>query len=450
MQVYDSIFGASLTGPTHLTVGNFDGVHRGHRSLIATMRKAASSHSAAAGLLTFHPHPRSVLGADQPITSLASLTESLTMYEGTGLDFTVVHPFTLETAQTSAEGFLEHLQGHLGVSKLWVGPDFALGRGRKGDVAFLREYGGIHGLEVEVIPEFYWEGETIRSSRIRRLIEIGNVEWAAGWLGRYYTVPGIVVHGAERGRTIGFPTANLSPAQSRAIPADGVYATRTWLNNNKYPSVTNIGTRPTLNGTHRTIEAHIIDFDLDVYGRCIQLEFISRLRDEVRFSGVEPLKAQIARDRDRAAALLTQDPTVSSTPRFEEIPHTADWVIRIEGESQAKLYGNAALAMFSLQGAAEIEGPTVRQRFAIEGADREDLLVRWLSELLWQADTQGVVFQNFWVESITDTAMQAEAVGRQGRSALAHIKAVTYHELNVNQPDKSSSGRWEAQVLFDT
>lgn len=453
MQVYESISHASLTGPTFLTIGNFDGLHRGHLALIAAMRAAARSAGAACGLLTFHPHPRSVLRPDQPVATLSSLSERLELYRAAGLDFTVIHPFTDLTAQTEPEEFLHLLHGHLGVTRLWVGPDFALGRRRRGDVSFLTAHGDELGIHVEVLPEFLWEEQAMRSSRIRQLIEIGNVEWAAAWLGRFYALTGIVVRGAARGRTIGFPTANLSVAQGRVVPANGVYANWVWVGNGRnltrYPAVTNIGMRPTVSGSHRTIETHLIDFDGDIYGRYLRLEFVARLRDEMKFGSLDALTAQIGRDRDQAAARLSRSPRVAPYPRFEEIPHTADLAVRLRGSSLSELYANAAIAMFALQGAADHDGPTVQQHIAVSGADREDLLVRWLSALLWHADTQGVLFQDFWVEEIDENHLRAHVVGRQGRNEAAHIKAVTYHGLSLTPP-ASANDAWEATVVFDT
>ena len=449
MQVFDSLTRAMLHGPTHLTIGNFDGFHRGHWALIERMQADASTEGAATGLLTFHPHPRTVLRPELKITSLTSLTERLALYTQAGLDFTVIHPFTQATAQTEPDDFLRLLHGHLGVTKLWIGPDFALGRNRKGDIPFLRQFGSTLGIEIEVVQEYVWEGQAIRSSRIRRLVELGNVEWAGAWLGRYYTMSGVVMHGVQRGRTIGFPTANLSLAQGRVVPANGVYAIWVMVEGQRYMSVCNIGVRPTVNGSHRTVEAHIIDFDGDLYGRCIELAFVYRLRDEIKFSGLEALKAQITRDRDRAARLLGAEPNVAQEPRFEEQNHTADWVIDVRGETQSMLYANAASAMFLLQGAVDIDGPAVQQHFEIVGFDRKDLLVGWLSELLLESETQGVMFQVFFVEDISDTHMRALVIGRQGRSDLAHIKAVTYHDLLVLEP-ASALSEWRARVLFDT
>lgn len=449
MQLYESITTANLTGPTFLTIGNFDGLHRGHRALIAAMREAARTEGATCGLVTFYPHPRAVLRPDQPASCLSALDERLALFAETGLDFVVVHPFTQATAQTEAEDFLHLLHAHLGLKRLWVGPDFALGRGRKGTTAFLAEHGAAMGIQVEVVPEFTWEGQVIRSSRIRRLVEMGHVEWAANWLGRFYALTGLVVRGTRRGHSIGFPTANLAVAEGRVIPADGVYATWAWCDGRRYMAVTNIGLRPTVNGTHRTVEAHVMDFDGDLYGRSLRLEFVARLRDEVRFPSLDALRAQIARDRDRAAALLACEPTVPIEPRFEEVPHTADWAIRVRGKTQAELFTNAAVAMSVLQGAADVDGPTVMTAVAVEGIDRETLLVNWLNRLLWEAETQQLTPYSFWIETIGDDRLTALVVGRRGRSEMAHIKAVTFSGLEV-VPPVYEGDVWQAQVVFDT
>ncbi|NOZ50506.1 MAG: bifunctional riboflavin kinase/FAD synthetase [Chloroflexi bacterium] len=447
MQVYESIDHAALSGPTFLTIGTFDGVHRGHRALIGAMRTAAQEAGAAVGLLTFHPHPRTVLRPGQPVAMLSSLAERLALYKETGLDFVILHPFTLNTAHTPAARFIHRLHSHLQLRQLWVGPDFALGKDREGDVAFLQTYGTQNGFQVHRVPEFYWEEQNIRTSRIRRLIEIGNVRWAADWLGRFYSLSGIVVHGAHRGHTIGIPTANLSPASGRVIPANGVYATWAWIGGQRYLAVTNIGLRPTVQGTHRTIESHIIDFDAPIYGRCLRLEFVARLRDEVKFASLEALVAQIERDRQRAIEILLSEPVVPTQPRFREIASTADRGVQVWADSQALLFAHSALAMFSLQGAAEADGATVQQLVELAGEDVEDLLRRWLAKLLWLSEAEGVMWLEYDVREIAAQRLVATVTGRRGRNEMAHIKAI--HSLSVKAPAPAGQG-WEARVLFDT
>ncbi len=449
MQVFESITAAQLKGPTHLTIGSFDGMHRGHQALIATMQAAARAQGAACGLLTFHPHPRAVLYPDRPVASISSLAERLKLYARAGLDFTIVHPFTRQTAQTEPEAFMDLLKEHLALTDLWVGPDFALGRNRRGDVPFLQAYGAKIGVHVHVVDEFRWEGIAVRSSHIRQTLTLGNVMWANVWLGRFFTISGVVVYGDQRGRTLGFPTANIAASHNRVHPADGVYAAWADVEGRRFPAVVNIGVRPTVNGRQRTIEAHIIDFDEDIYGRCLQLAFVTRLRDEIRFPNLEALKAQIGRDKDLAAWLLAQDPQLPDYERYREWAYTADWGVDVFGDSPEALFLHAAIAMFGLQAAYDVQGPTLQQAIEVEGADREDLLVSWLSELLWQQETHGLMMQYGVIRELTETRLRALVFGRAGPSDLAHIKAVTYHDLHI-EPPTASRALWHARVLFDT
>ncbi len=449
MQVFESITAAHLKGPTHLTIGSFDGMHRGHRALIMAMQEAAHQDGAACGLLTFHPHPRAVLFPDKPVASISSLAERLKLYALAGLDFTIVHPFTKQTAQTEPEAFMDLLKEHLALTDLWIGPDFALGKNRRGDVPFLLEYGKKIGVKVHVVEEFRWEGVPVRSSRIRQTLSRGNIEWANIWLGRHFAISGVVVHGDHRGRTLGFPTANLSISHNRVHPADGVYAAWAVVEGRRFPAVVNIGVRPTVNGRQRTIEAHLIDFNEDIYGRCLELAFVTRIRDEMKFSGLEALTQQIARDKDLAEWILAQDPQIPDYERYRELSYTADWGVDVFGGTLEELFAHAAIAMFGLQAAYDVAGPTVQQYIESEGVDREDLLVNWLSELLWQEETHQLMVQRVFVEALTDQMIRARVFGRAGPSDLAHIKAVTYHDL-VIEPPAASDNLWHARVLFDT
>lgn len=450
MQVFESIRAAHLKGPTHLTIGSYDGMHRGHQALIAKMQAAARSDGAACGLLTFHPHPRAVLFPEKPVATINSLAERLKLYAQTGLDFTIVHPFTRQTAQTEPEDFLDLLKARLALTDLWVGPDFALGRRRRGDVAFLQRYGEKIGVQVHVVGEFSWEGVAVRSSRVRHAITLGNVEWAAVWLGRFFSLTGVIVYGDQRGRTLGFPTANISVSENRVRPADGVYAAWAVVEGRRFPAVVNIGLRPTVNGGgRRTIEAHLIDFDEDIYGRCLQLSFVARLRDEMKFSGLDALKAQIARDKDLAAWLLAQTPRLPNYERYRELPYTADWGVEVFGDTPESLFAHAAIAMFGLQAAYDVQGATIQQYVEAGGVDQEALLVNWLNDLLWQQDAQGLTPQNIIVRELDETHIRALVFGRIGGSDLAHIKAVTYHDLSITPPEESGM-LWRAQVLFDT
>jgi riboflavin kinase/FMN adenylyltransferase len=449
MQVFESINAAHLKGPTHLTIGSFDGMHRGHRALIEAMQEAAHADGAACGLLTFHPHPRAVLFPDRPVASINSLAERLKLYALAGLDFTIVHPFTRRTAQTEPEDFMDMLKEHLALTSLWIGPDFALGKDRRGDVAFLRAYGEKIGVAVHTTPEFHWEGVPVRSSRIRNAIARGNIEWAGVWLSRYFTISGVIVYGDQRGRTLGFPTANISISQNRVHPANGVYAAWAEVEGRRFPAVVNIGVRPTVDGGHRTIEAHIIDFDEDIYGRCLALSFVARLRDEMKFSGLDALKAQIARDKALAAWLLAADPQLPDYERYRKPSDAAEGTVAVFGDTPEALYAHAAIALFGLLAAYDVQGPTVQQYVEAAGADREELLANWLNELLWQQKTRGLMVQNVIVRELDETHIRAQVFGRVGASDRADIKSVSAHDLAVSEPDESG-GMWRGRVLFDT
>jgi len=448
MQVFESITAAHLKGPTHLTIGSFDGVHRGHRALIARMQEAARAAGATCGLLTFHPHPRVVLRPQQPVASITSLSERLKLYAQAGLDFTIVHPFTRQTAQTEPEEFMDLLKAHLGLTDLWVGPDFALGRNRRGTVDFLRAYGAQIGVQVHVAPEFRWEGVAVRSSHIRQTISLGNIEWANVWLGRFFSISGVIVYGDQRGRTLGFPTANISISQNRVHPANGVYAAWAQVEGQRLPAVVNIGVRPTVGGGRRTIEAHLIDFDKDIYGRCLQLDFVARLRDEIKFPGLDALKAQIARDKDLAAWLLATDPQIPDYERYRLAPEGADGRVEIFGDTPAALYAHAAMALFGLQAAYDVSGPTIQQYVEVAGADRAELMANWLKELLRLQEQQGLMGQNVIVRELDEAHLRAQVFGRAGKSGKSSLLALI--PPPVIQPPPTAGDLWRAHVLFDT
>jgi len=445
MQVFESITAAHLKGPTHLTIGSFDGMHRGHSALIAAMQEAARADGAACGLLTFHPHPRAVLFPDKPIVSISSLAQRLKLYAQAGLDFTIVHPFTLRTAQTESEDFMDLLKEHLALTDLWVGPDFALGHNRGGNVSFLQAYGQKIGVQVHISPEFRWENVPVRSSRIRDAIARGNIEWADVWLGRYFTLSGVIVYGEQRGRTLGFPTANLSVSQNRAHPADGVYAAWAEVEGRRYPAVVNIGVRPTVNGAHRTIEAHIIDFDEDIYGRCLALSFVARLRDEIKFPSLDALKAQIARDRDLATWMLAADPQL---PDYQRYRVSGDEVI-IAGATPEDLFAHAAIALFGLQAAYDVQGPTIQQYVEAQGGNRAALLGNWLRALRQQEQDQGLMAQNIIVRKLDETSIGALAFGRIDANARASSETIPLRAL-VLTPPQAPVDLWRARLSFES
>ena len=453
MQQYLDLSHTQLTAPTFLSIGNFDGVHAGHQALLRQMLAAAHRAGCQAGILTFDPHPREVLRPDQPLPSLSTLDERLALLEALGLDFVVVQPFSRATAQITAAAFADLLVNRLHMRELWVGPDFALGHKRQGTVSFLREIGVSLGFAVQVTDAFWQDGHEVRSDTIRGLIESGDVATAGRLLGRSYSLTGVVVKGDQRGATIGFPTANLAVAANRLLPANGVYATWVVLPWERRAAVTNVGVRPTFSGQGRSIEAHILDFSGDLYGQQAVLEFVERLRPEQRFDSIQALVAQIRMDVSQARARLTAASSLpGQSPIYQELDHTADWAVRIIGRDLPTLFANAGETLFRLIQAPFAAPIEVTRRVQVEGADLEMLLVRWLQELLFWMETEGELYTQFSVQTLSlplgaDPAhLVATVAGVRGRSDRSPIKAVTYHGLSVSQ----TADGWQASVLFDT
>jgi riboflavin kinase/FMN adenylyltransferase len=310
MRVFHNLPVPPLATPSNLSIGNFDGLHLGHQALLRAMAVDAHRQGRQAGLLTFDPHPATVLRPHSPQPYLTTIAERLAVLEDVGLDFAVVYPFTPETARTPAPVFMAKLKHALRLEALWVGPDFALGRNREGDVDALAHLGSELGFDVHTIDLQTVGGDEVRSGRIRQHLQQGQVETAAQLLGRPYLIYGIVVDGAHRGRTLGFPTANLSVPPGRLLPANGVYATWSILDDEasgRLPSVTNVGVRPSFDNGQRTVETHLLDFDGDLYGCAMTLEFVAHLRPEMRFASVDALREQIGRDVMAARQILSDE-----------------------------------------------------------------------------------------------------------------------------------------------
>ena len=282
--------------PTFLAIGSFDGVHRGHQAVLQNMITAAQRQQARTAVLTFFPHPKRVI---QKLTGryyLTPLKERVTLLAEQGIDIIITHPFDDAVRQTRAADFVEQLCYQLDMRQLWGG-DFAFGYQREGDVPFLRRLGEEKGYSVELVREMVlWQDKLVSSSRIRHALRVGEIDEVNGCLGRPYSLQGVVVEGAKRGRTIGFPTANLQVWEELLLPANGVYATYAWVGDVRVMAATNIGVRPTVDGQHLTIEVHLIDFQDDLYGQTIRLDFMSRIRSEIKFSDLEALIAQIQMD----------------------------------------------------------------------------------------------------------------------------------------------------------
>jgi riboflavin kinase/FMN adenylyltransferase len=289
-----------------LTIGVFDGVHRGHQEIIRQLTAGAHADRAPAVVLTFFPHPAVILGEKNDFKSLVTPEERASLLESLGVDVVITHPFDRALAAQTAEKFMRCVARTLGLRRLLIGYDFALGHGREGNVARLTELGKNLGYEVHTIAPMTNGNETISSTRIRQQIVMGEVTAAAVSLGRNYAVTGPVIRGDGRGKKINIPTANLEIPTEKVIPANGVYACWAWVSGEKYLSVTNVGIRPTFTPEEFAphVETHLLDFDRDLYGQEVKLEFVERLREERKFPSVETLVGQIHSDIARANRIL--------------------------------------------------------------------------------------------------------------------------------------------------
>ena len=293
---------------TVVTVGTFDGVHCGHRDVLARLIGRASDSGRASVLVTFEPHPLEVLNPDAAPPLLTTRAEKLDLLEPTGLDYVAVVPFTPEFARRSATEFVDDvLIGRFRMAELLVGHDHAFGRGREGDIALLRSLGASRGFAVDVVPPVSTAtGEAVSSTLVRRAILDRDLDRARALLGRAYSARGRVVAGAARGRLLGYPTLNIEPDSGRKLlPPDGVYAVRVGGSRGEFDGMMNLGGRPTFGDDRRTLEAHLFDADGDFYGDRVDVAFVARLRDTVRFPDPEALVAQLHRDAEAARRALT-------------------------------------------------------------------------------------------------------------------------------------------------
>jgi len=286
--------------PVVATIGAFDGIHRGHHLLLGQVVDRARALGAPSLCVTFDPHPDLVLYPERHLTYLTDRAEKERVLRDLGLDEVMFIEFTRELSMLNPEEFLALISEQHPLAELWVGPDFALGRGRSGTIAALAEIGRTEGFALHVVPPQRVDRETISSTIIRSLLAQGNVRHANRLLGRRYRVSGQVEEGQARGRQLGFPTANIRPDERRALPADGVYAAVVPIDGVDYRAVVNLGSRPTFREGERLLEVHLLDVTLDLYGRTIDVDFVDRLRDVQRFESIDALKAQIARDADAA------------------------------------------------------------------------------------------------------------------------------------------------------
>ncbi len=307
MQHFRNLTDVQLDRPSMVTVGVFDGLHRGHQFLIQKLVKQAHASDRLAVVLTFFPHPDVVLRGLEGRYYLTSPDMRAHLLGELGVDVIVTHPFDDRVRQVRAKDFVDQLCNHLRLSSLWATADFALGYQREGNIDFLREQGHQKGFTVETIDLLTNDGQVIRSANIRSALREGDISLANHFLGRPYAVGGEVVHGEKRGRQIGFPTANLDSWPQLILPQNGVYACWAYLGDETFKAVTNIGHRPTFSGDGITVEAHLLDFDRDIYGQHLSLDFVERLRGEVKFSSIEALVAQIKQDVINGREILRAD-----------------------------------------------------------------------------------------------------------------------------------------------
>lgn len=308
-----------LQTPSVITVGSFDGVHRGHAQLIQTVRAHARAQNAASVLVTLNPHPKLVLRPDSNLRLLNTLDERLELLAQQGLDYVVVFPFSLEQSKLRAREFVELLHNHLNLIELVCGPNFAVGYKREGTIPVLENLGAEMGFAVTVVEPHQIQDGIISSTRVRDLVANGEVSAAAKLLGRYPILHGIVVHGDHRGRELGFPTANLDIPDQKLIPANGIYAVRVRLGSEWFDGAASVGIRPTFGGGKRLVEIFILDFARWIYGEDLQVFFVGRLRDEEKFDNVQALLDQMTRDVENARAILKKLNTGEPRVEIEQV-----------------------------------------------------------------------------------------------------------------------------------
>ncbi len=292
-----------------VTIGVFDGVHRGHQHLIKRLVQQAHQNNHLAVVLTFFPHPDVVLRNIDGPYYLTTAEQRAQLLIELGVDCVVTHPFNEDIRQVRAADFVDQLINHLRIERLWVGEDFALGYKREGNVTFLTQKGGEKGFSVELIDTLLADNQQrVSSSLIRDAIQQGKMQQVRQWLGRGYSLSGEVIHGKKLGRTIGFPTANIDYWLQQIIPMNGVYAGWAYLGDERFMAMINVGISPTFEYKGVTVEAYLVNFDRDIYGENLTLTFEFFLRPEEKYDGLDALIAQINRDVEEGIKLLSSLP----------------------------------------------------------------------------------------------------------------------------------------------
>ena len=307
MEIEQELANITPERETLLTIGVFDGVHAGHRYLLKRLHEQAAKKNLLSGVVTFSPHPQSVLHPHEQLPWLSSLEDRVTAFQELGISIIAVLTFTPRVAQLRARDFLTLLKKHLRMQGIVVGPDFVLGRAGEGNTSLLRTLGNEMKFTVEVLPPYKINGAVVSSTLIRQALIQGDMKKVGELMGRRFYLKGRVVTSDKRGRVLGFPTANLDIEPRQALPGNGIYATITQVNGKRFPSATNVGTRPTFGEGKKMVETHLLDYKDDLYDKEIRVEFVQKLRDERRFPSAEELKIQMERDIQEIQAILAGD-----------------------------------------------------------------------------------------------------------------------------------------------
>ena len=306
MKIVNSIKSFSANKPTIVTIGTFDGVHLGHKKILEKIVENAHSQNCESLVLTFFPHPRTILQADSEMKQLNTLAEKTNLLSALGIDNLVIHPFDAAFSRLTAEEFVKQvLVDTFKIKKIIIGHDHRFGRNRTANIDDLIEFGNKFGFEVEEISAKEINEVSISSTKIRNALTEGTIELANNYLGYYYSLTGIVSKGKQLGRTIGFPTANIKIVEEyKLIPQNGVYIVQSNLDGIMYHGMMNIGTRPTVDGTTQTIEIHFFDFQKELYNQKITISLLHRMRSEQKFESVDALKKQLDKDKITALAII--------------------------------------------------------------------------------------------------------------------------------------------------
>ncbi|AWH84637.1 riboflavin biosynthesis protein RibF [Flavobacterium album] len=310
MKIFNSIQEFSSPAKTIVTLGTFDGVHKGHKSILDRLITSSRASGCESLVLTFFPHPRMVLQQNSDIKLLSTIEEKAQLLEDYGLDNLIIHPFDLAFSRLTAEEFVKDiLVDKLSISKIIIGHDHRFGRNRTANIDDLIRFGNEYGFEVEKISALEVNETSVSSTKIRNALTVGDIDTANTFLGYPYFMTGTVAKGKQLGRTIGFPTANISIKEDyKLIPANGVYAASAVIDGKEEHGMMNIGTRPTVGGTERSIEVHFFNLDKDLYDKEIRVSMHYRLRDEQKFESVDALKGQLHKDREATLAYFKDNP----------------------------------------------------------------------------------------------------------------------------------------------